>query len=283
MMLATQSHHTANNALPSLYNGTKLSYPLREWDLFHMHSWRTPLLSSLEQSALRDRLDWDALATAPVNAAVAQTVVPIFICPSSGDPMSMGAGLRHDAIEIPKEQIQEKDRYRVVRSDYDVMAGILVLPEPLPEGANPHDVNFVRWGVWGWPQFETNTISGSQLSSYRPGRFRDVTDGLSNTIAIVERAGKPVAMRHGKPDVTPDDPNAEYPGQVGWSASNTFAWAIHGNGVGVNESNTTGIYSFHPGGANIGIADGSVRFLSESTDFKTLVSLYGRSDGGLPE
>ena len=99
----------------------------------------------------------------------------------------------------------------------------------------------------------------------------------------MERAGKPTDLLNGRPHVTSDNPNADYPGQVGWSASNTFMWSINADGVGVNESNSVGMFSFHGGGANIGIADGSVRFLSDSTDFETLAKLYGRSDGGLPD
>jgi prepilin-type N-terminal cleavage/methylation domain-containing protein/prepilin-type processing-associated H-X9-DG protein len=283
ILVATESHHTAHNALPSLYNGTALSYPLGEWDLFHMHSWRVPLLPYLEQTPLKEQINWNALATATENKTVAQTPVPTFICPSGGSSTDMGWGLHHGSIGVPPEKQQDSDRYRVVRSDYDAMAGIQVLPKPLPANTNANSVDFVRWGIWGWPVFETRTTSGSRLSRYRQGKFRDVTDGLSNTIAVVERAGKPIDLLNGKPNVTPSNPNADYPGQVGWSASNTFIWAINADGVGINESNSRGIYSFHSGGANVGIADGSVRFLADSMDFKTLVSLYGRSDGGLPE
>lgn len=279
IVAATQSHHAAEGGLPSFYNGFARSYPLREWDLFHMHSWRVMLLPYLEQSPLKEQLKWDTLATGPENLPVAQTEVPTFLCPSGGDPSNMGWGLKYDSINIPHDDIQEEDRYYIVRSDYDAMAGIQVLPDPPPANANTHSVDYVRWGVWGSPIFDTKTTTGSRLLRYRPGKFRDITDGLSNTIAIVERAGKPIHMQKGKPRF----PDANYPGQVGWSASNSFIWSINANGVGVNVSNAHGIYSVHPGGAYVGVADGSVRFVSDSTSFKTLVSLYGRSDGGLPE
>lgn len=283
ILIASQAHHTAHSRLPSFYNGTALSYPLREWDLFHMHSWRVPLLPYLEQAALREQIEWDGLATAPGNASVAQTVVPTFICPSGGDPTIMGWGLKYESIGVPPNSVPEKDRYFVVRSDYDAMAGIQVLPDPLPANVNVNSVNFVRWGIWGWPEFDTGMTTGSRLSAYRSGKFRDVSDGLSNTLAVVERGGKPIDLLNGKPNVTTGNPNADYPGQVGWSASNTFVWSINNQGVGVNESNSVGIYSLHSGGANVAIADGAVRFLSDSTDYQTLVKLYGRSDGGLPE
>ncbi len=78
---------------------------------------------------------------------------------------------------------------------------------------------------------------------------------------------------NGKPNVSMDYPNADYPGQVGWSASNDFLWSINANRIGINQSNSRGIYSFHRGGANTGVADGAVRFLSNSTDFQTLACL----------
>lgn len=282
MLLATQSFESAEGTLPSLYNGTSLSYPLAEWDLFHMHSWRVMLSPYVEQTALKEKLSWKELATADVNLPIAQTPVPVFLCPSGGDPRVMGWGLKHEAITVPQDQQTEQHRYAVVRSDYDAMAGIRVHPKPMPANVNPNSTRFVRWGVWGWAVFNTDGTSGSKLLRYRNGKFSDITDGLSNTFAVVERGGKPIDLLNGEPHVQlPDYPNAEYPGQVGWSASNTFEWSINADGVGVNVSNSRGIYSLHPQGANAGLADGSVRFLSESTNFDTLVKLFGRSDGGV--
>ncbi len=41
-------------------------------------------------------------------------------------------------------------------------------------------------------------------------------------------------------------------------------------------------YSFHTGGINAALGDGSVRFLSESIDALALKSLAGASDGNVP-
>jgi len=156
------------------------------------------------------------------------------------------------------------------------LAGVLIYPAGgPPSGQNFHDTKFVRWGVWGWPKFDNDAISGGRLLSYRAGKFRDVTDGLSNTIMIVERGGRPIRMVDGRPAVN----NANYPGQVGWSASNSFLWAMNVSNVGVNHDNAAGIYSDHAGGAYVAMADGSITFLSDSTDFTTLAKMFGRSDG----
>ena len=278
VMLGTQSFHNAERSLPPLFNGTALKYPLAEWDQFHMHSWRVPLLRHMEYGNVREMIDPTKLATDPENLPAAQTVVPVFICPSGSDPHdNMGWGLKYDKIESPQPP-PEEFRYRVVRSDYDAIIGIQNLPDPLPEDANPNSIDFIRFGVWGWPRFQKNE-NGGPIKSYRAGRFRDVADGLSNTIAVVERGGKPIEMLNGKPWVTDGNPNADYPGQVGWSASNYSFWAVNADGVGVNESNSRGIYSLHHGGANVAMADGSVRFLSDSIAFEELVNLFGRTDG----
>lgn len=278
-ILAATDYHSAHAELPSFYNDTNLEWPLREWDLFHMHSWRTKLLPHLEQTAVYNSIVWEDLATSESNEIIATTPLPVFLCPSGASPTKFGWGLKYDRISTPMDLVTEADKYPVARADYDALAGIQQLPDPFLPELNSQDAQYVRWGVWGRAIFKLDTISGSDLVRYRQGRFSDVTDGLSNTIAIAERGGKPFDMKDGELNVTPGNPKADYPGQVGWSASNSFAWAINQDKVGVNHSNSTGIYSLHAVGANVAFADGSVKLLSPSTDFETLVALFGRSDG----
>lgn len=278
--LSMQAFHSAERELPSFYNGSALEFPLREWDLFHMHSWRVPLLPYLEQENMHAEIDFGSLATAPENERVRTSVLSVYVCPSGRSTSDMGWGLRHEGIG-GSEEITEADKYYVVRSDYDAIAGIQVLPDELPPDVSPSDARFVTWGIWGRPEFDRQRTTGSHLVRYQQGRYSDVTDGLSNTISLAERGGRPYAMKNGKLDVTSDNPDAIYPGQVGWLPSNTFAWAINQNGVGINENNSAGIYSLHAGGATVGVADGSVKFLSDSLDYETLVRLLGRADGGV--
>ncbi len=271
--LALHAFHNANKNLPSHYNGTSLPFPLKERNLFHTHSWRAVLLPYLEHSALHDSIDWQALATDRENESVATTVVPTYICPSGAAPSSSMEwwGLRHEWQSLD-------DTYPVVRSDYDGLAGIWVIFEDPPNGTLDGDTKYLRWSVWGSATFDNGTASGN-LIRYRAGKFREVSDGLSNTIILVERGGRPFHMVDGHPKVTTDNPNAYYGGQAGWSASNTFLYRINYRDVGVNHDNDHGIYSDHAGGAYVVLADGSVTFLSESTDIATLAKMIGRSDG----
>lgn len=275
--LALHAFHDSRNDLPSHYNGTSFTYPLKEWDLIHMHSWRVALLPFIEQSALRDSIDWDSPATDRENELVATTVVSSYICPSGAPPAaSMGSVWRHDGFPTPDHP--QGDKYQAVRSDYDGMAGMWVIFEKPPVGTLGGHTKYVRWGVWDCPTFDNGTVRGN-LTRYRAGRFGDVSDGLSTTIMLVERGGRPLHMVDGRPKVTTDNPNADYPGQVGWSASSPFDWRINFRDVGINHDNEWGIYSDHVGGASVALADGSVTFLSESTNIATLAKMIGRSDG----
>ncbi len=187
ILLATQTHHATQNALPSFYNGTVLSYPLRWWDRYHMHSWRVPLLPYLEQSNLRQRLKWDFLATAAENEFVAQTVVPVFLCPSGSSTANMGFVCKHDRVLLQTgPDIPEADRCYVVRDDYDAMVGIQVLPVSSPSTVN---VNSVQWGIWGWPVFE-GSITNSSLFAIPSGKKFHATFKMdfANTLAVVECA-----------------------------------------------------------------------------------------------
>jgi prepilin-type processing-associated H-X9-DG protein len=47
----------------------------------------------------------------------------------------------------------------------------------------------------------------------------------------------------------------------------------------VNCTSDNEIYAFHPGGANILMADGSVHFLKESTNPRVIVGLVTRRQG----
>ena len=275
-LVATHAHHDAKRLLPSLYGGLSPPYPLTRWDQWHRHSWRVPLLPFLEGSQLWEQVRWDLCATAFENTAVAQTLVSAYVCPSGGDPSTRGVASRHS----PENPSMSDEEFNVARSDYEAAAGILIESPAVHAVAVGQPLGgFVLYGVWGHPDFEDEEAVLGRIVRYHPGGLRGVTSGLSHTVAIVEHAGKPTTWARGQIK----DAQGAYHGQQGWSASDVNFWQINWLGIGVNECNYRGMYSFHPGGANIGMADGSVRFLADTTSFDAIVGLYGGSVEGLPE
>jgi prepilin-type N-terminal cleavage/methylation domain-containing protein/prepilin-type processing-associated H-X9-DG protein len=124
--------------------------------------------------------------------------------------------------------------------------------------------------------------------------FGDVTDGLSNTVAFAESAGRPQIYRLGQPVGAPPTP---YTNGGGWSrpASDITLNGLSADGVSspgpcaLNCANgeitatypdpyfgvqgNGDIYAFHTGGANFLFGDGSVHFIGQSIDIRVLARL----------
>jgi prepilin-type N-terminal cleavage/methylation domain-containing protein len=130
------------------------------------------------------------------------------------------------------------------------------------------------------------------------GRFRDVTDGLSNTCMQYESAGRTYWYVHGVRN--PGGAAWDYYGwdtwgrrQEAWMGDacsgwffpaaltiNPFSVTWFAGSEVINVSNWYGApYSFHPGGTQIGLGDGSVRFVAESVAVEVLSALSSRNGG----
>ncbi len=115
-----------------------------------------------------------------------------------------------------------------------------------------------------------------------------VTDGTSNTLLLAESAGRPSVYQRGRPTgaATPDGWGWADPDGAGLSLDGvvpgTFGsnWATGGTCY-INCTNDSEIYSFHSGGVNILLADGSVKFLSQSVAPATLAALVTATGGDI--
>jgi prepilin-type N-terminal cleavage/methylation domain-containing protein/prepilin-type processing-associated H-X9-DG protein len=134
-------------------------------------------------------------------------------------------------------------------------------------------------------------------------RLADVTDGLSNTIAFAESAGRPFVFRRGPRDL--GDTLTHRVNGGGWcrpasdfsidgsSASGTVLPGpcplncTNGEDIGYvafpypyyGSEGTSEAFAFHPGGANFLLGDGSVRFLKETIPMRTFAGLITRAGG----
>lgn len=218
-------------------------------------SWRATILPWIEQQNLSNRLDLRQSGLSAANLPVARTIVPVYQCPSTpGHPRTIDTLTQWwDAVRYDHPDV------RVAAADYRA-TGLLGPSEISTSGC--HKVE-CRIGFDAW----RSTSASKSLN--------DVTDGLSNTILLMEASGRP------EPD--------KYSLEVGFDPYlNSGAWLALDSqylfatgGPAINWSNQASIYSFHPGGAHISACDGSVHFLSEQTSHGVALALV-TSDQGEP-
>ncbi|HUQ73033.1 MAG TPA: DUF1559 domain-containing protein [Planctomycetaceae bacterium] len=268
----------------------------------------TQLLPYLDQAPLFTKYDQTINWSAGTNVALSQTRLPVFQCPS--DPL---AGAWDGIPDVPANWAQDT----AASTSYSPVFGISPLNQPFTSVpltnlyTDPADPTF-RYVAGFFPK--NATWNASSLKYDRPGRkFRDVTDGLSNTIAVAESAGRPAVWRKGKQfgSLPGDRVNSG-----GWSrpASDIMVYgqkadgtdllgtvpmnATNGRNIGPNDPTygsaaypytvapyafgvhgTASAYSFHTGGAHFVMGDGAVRFISENISFDTFIGLMTPSSG----
>jgi prepilin-type N-terminal cleavage/methylation domain-containing protein/prepilin-type processing-associated H-X9-DG protein len=217
-----------------------------------LHGWCVDLLPFVEQSALHEGYDFSTDYYDPENQPVVLSGQQLFQCPST------------------------PNRNRLVRLASG-NKGVWIEP-PIHGAAGDYYVHHMAIsksdGTKGDPPL-------AAFDSLTP--LVKITDGLSSTIVVDELAGRPDLYVRRMPNP------GEYTSQKGWAAWAGLqsmplrAYTADGLESGwdcvVNCNNNSGIYSFHPGGANSLFLDGSVHFLKERTAVDVVLSLATR-DGG---
>jgi prepilin-type N-terminal cleavage/methylation domain-containing protein/prepilin-type processing-associated H-X9-DG protein len=281
LVLACHNYENANGRLPVVYSTGD--------------SWVVQVLPYIEQGNLLNgytryspsnpSVTWQS----PVNAAAVASRLSIVECPSSSAPKTTPAWDPSGTTPV-----------EYGRSDYFAVSG----------------VNAAAYqNAWGVPAGDGSGIFGNQINAagglVGGESFTYATDGTSNTIALGECSGRPwVFVANGKQLTATSDPlyvpisaGGLFPnsavtdrnGTIVWSTSIHGAWAHNDtynvntfNAAGtigtvgpctVNCSNVRGLYSFHPAGANVAMADGSVRFMTPGLTPKNLMAYCTRRNG----
>jgi prepilin-type N-terminal cleavage/methylation domain-containing protein/prepilin-type processing-associated H-X9-DG protein len=226
--------------------------------------WTIAVLPYIEQASLFQQWNINLGFAEGNNRNLVRSPVPVYRCPSTpgaaigsfppptpasftADATALGAGVRYEATAV----------------DYSVPISVRTLPMDNNNTTSPLQPGMLP-----------------QLSNHS---FKNLTDGTSNTVMFGEVAGYPRRYNRGK-DVGDNSPVMGHMG--GWTRilpikSNPAGDVLYGGNCLVNCTNfaSTNLYSFHTGGAQVAMADGSVRFISENIDMATFFRLLAVADG----
>ncbi|NOX55801.1 MAG: DUF1559 domain-containing protein [Planctomycetes bacterium] len=261
-------------------------------DIRSSTTWELSLLPYLDQAPLYERYDFNQGAYDAVNAPVIVQVISGFLCPSTAgtDPLvqyDIPAGTQ---IEPSFPGLARNWTFRGGRCDYEAMQGVRGDLASIAYAQLGMNVGGSRHGYATW---DIRFLDAPPYSDGgTAGRVRDITDGTSNTVMVVELAGRNKLWRVGRPDSTqPDAQIQEWVSGGGWADPINEMWVNgrlydgtsgpDGGPCAINCSNERGAgwYSFHPGGAFSLMCDGSVRFMNQSLSQAVIAALITAAKG----
>ncbi|VTS04548.1 DUF1559 family PulG-like putative transporter [Tuwongella immobilis] len=242
--VAMQQHHATNGSFPPA--GTTTPLP-------QGHSFLTFLLPNLGQEGLYRSIDLEqsVWSRANLDSSAKTTIIKMFICPTA---IPRTGGISYVAAGyLPADS----GATNLGPVDYAVVTGVGgSFASLLPAGS--------EIGNTGLLQLDSRATK------------EDCQDGLSNTIVMAEDAGRTTRFDLGK----------QIPGRfssggawLDYHAEFTVDGYASNGACAVNCTNDNEIYSFHPGGAQILRADGSVTFLRRSISPGVLAAAISKAGG----
>jgi len=281
------------------YHDTYSTFPIGAQEPQYKPNWRVGLLPYIDQAPAFNRLNFIASQSQSpnqgfmagngntginsgygvANAVLNNLYVPVYKCPSSATS-AFYTGT--DPISNNGKPSPDSSLSGVIETgmtmDYVGISGAYSSDTTLPYSSKCVSA-WSSYGMWC-----RNGIMVMVSSS----RMRDITDGSSNTIIIGEMSG----MIGGK-DYRSNYfggwggmiQSATHDGASSWGTGiNTIRYAPNPQTLPANGANQTytpnnALNSFHVGGVQIALADGSVRFLSDNVNMETFRRLAAKDDG----
>ena len=232
--------------------------------------WGTFLLPYIEQQALYDAYNWKYDFYDPINKAVVETKLSVFICPTTPRNSNIICSGKATAGSVNPD----KSTTFSVNGWIDYLA---------PNGFSPTTTG---WGL-SFPTFPDNSnqhqalldsgpyFAGMPANDRAPRKLAAIKDGLSNTLLLNETAGWPQHWVGRAPvaDMAPSN-RGSWAGWQSWAYYTYSDDGLFNSGSNpekgdllsctMNRDNQHQMYSFHPGGVMILFCDGSVRFTAEA-------------------
>lgn len=255
-----KSFPTASNVMDGLWGTNHDS---------HKGSQYVKLLPYLEQGPLYDSCNFTGdtvnVSVTADGKKVSSVIIPSILCPSDDNPGRWKDGAAH----TPSSNGEER-----ALTNYSFSMG--------SQANDPCNFHGNHWGTG--PTVRADTVNPAQISGVFShwawsARMKDITDGLSNTIAMGEvRPQCEMHLRDGWMGI-----NSVYTG-TGVAINYNTCEGAPGTGSGCNQHTgqwgaSQGFKSRHAGGAQFLLCDGSVHFLAETLDMITYQGLGDRRDG----
>lgn len=231
--------------------------------------WGAQIIPYLEQVNVFNLYNIEVAYNVSANSTAVQVPLAVYLCPSAPDSPRMSPAF------TAKLDPGETEKWSAAAADYAASAGI-------------------RSNLWSKPSVmrgevapNTDGVLAGNNSQGDRRHVGEITDGTSNTVMLVESAGRPQVWRTGW-KMAPDSgtTTANSSPLCGWAETNTFSFFGYDQGgvvnkgtCGVNCSNKYAVYAFHPSGANVVMADGSTRFLKETISIDVFAALLTRAGG----
>jgi prepilin-type N-terminal cleavage/methylation domain-containing protein len=249
---------STNGAFPPM--NTDTSYTLAP-----NHFCLTFILPYIEQGNVARMINMERDGYDVTNYEAFTQVIKTYLCPSAPlDPFI--------TYNVPSSKYKTLppgvSTIRLARTDYAVASGAS--------------------GTWVMQSIGTQAISGGPgiLETNKLTKMGSITDGTSNTMLLVEDAGRPFRYGRGGVKVGADrDGNGAagaWGDQDSWFGVNGAdgTSGTQGSGpIAVNGSSDNEVYSFHQAGAQVVMGDGSVRLLNNNISLAMLAALLSRQGG----
>ena len=300
--LAFLNYESAFQELPG-YSAFGLSGSPATGAMLQLQSWVVPVAPFFDSANLAAQYDKQTFFADVPNQPVVNQVIPTLTCPSSMrssptfridfDPNEYNVGMLAAAgLPIQPAAFARPD-VELAPTDYSVCNGAkgdLLIAAGLDSNDNgvielSDDARLIQsFGIvnvpsmWPDPPLEfsllfrwaTGQIGSTGLISSNP-KLSQITDGLSNTLMLAEISGRPQHWENGR-NLGTDDLRFS-----GWAdPTNQFRASA---ARPINQTNEENIFSFHPGGANLLLADGSVHFATEDLSPSVMVDFISHRGG----
>ena len=290
--LAMHNYHSSHKTLPAGANCRYYSTTPQGFDneTFFCHTWLESLMPFLEHQNEWSVLDFKLRPQDPPNTAVLNAFYdPGLVCPSNSDEPRMNNGRALVSASGTVGYLPSGFGTYSLSMSYAPSGGPLQRNPPCAVPALSPNINCKSDRGGALMQFQGGSLGAPGMFAGGPVsyRFRDCSDGLSKTILLGERipAYDWTAMYFFS-SMNAASTNTSPNFQLIWNLNNANAcprmktddFRPAGNN-GDCHIPMGGYMSEHPGGINVALSDGSVRFISDEIDYALYQYLGDKADG----